>query len=124
MRGLEPFALERLEWTGVTPFEVERITINPDGFDVRFTLPLDAETASKPENWAMGTFTHIYHGAYGGPEVDRTVPEVRSVTVSADGLSARVVLDTLKKGHVHEFDSWRSAPRPAIPCSTETPTTR
>ena len=88
----------------MTPFEVERITINPDGFDVRFTLPLDAETASKPENWAMGTFTHIYHGAYGGPEVDRTVPEVRSVTVSADGLSARVVLDTLKKGHVHEFD--------------------
>jgi hypothetical protein len=104
VRGLEPFALERLEWTGVTPFEVERITIHPEGFDVRFTLPVDPETASRPENWVMGTFTHIYHGAYGGPEVDRTVPEVRSVTVSSDGLSARVVLDTLKKGHVHEFD--------------------
>lgn len=104
VRGLEPFALERLEWTGVTPFEVERISITPDGFDVRFTLPVDREIAGRPESWAMGTFTHIYHGAYGGPEVDRTVPEVRSVEVAPDGLSARITLNELKKGHVHEFD--------------------
>lgn len=104
VRGLEPFALERLEWTGVMPFEIERITINPDGFDVRFTLPLDAEVASDPANWDMGTFTHIYRGAYGGPEVDRTEPVVESVGLSDDGLVATIVLDELKRGHVHEFD--------------------
>lgn len=103
VRGIEPFALERIAWTGVTPFEIERISITHDGFDVRFTLPIDPETAAAA-NWKMGTFTHIYHGAYGGPEVDRTVPEVRSVEVAPDGLSARIVLDQLLRGHVHEFD--------------------
>ncbi len=104
VRGLAPFALERIEWTGVTPFEVERISITPDGFDVRFTLPVDADIARRPESWKMGTFTHIYHQGYGGPEVDATVPEVLSVTVAPDGLSARLVLNQLLRGHVHEFD--------------------
>ena len=90
--------------TGITPFEVERITIHPEGFDVRFTLPVDPETASRPENWVMGTFTHIYHGAYGGPEVDETTPVVESVRITADGLRATLVLDKLQLGHVHEFD--------------------
>ncbi len=104
VRGLEPFALERLEWTGKTPFEIERITITSDGFDVRFTLPVDPKIAADPATWDMGTFTHIYHQGYGGPEVDQTDPKVQSAAVSDDGLTVRIVLDTLKKGHVHEFD--------------------
>lgn len=104
VRGLEPFALERLEWTGKMPFEIERITIHPEGFDVRFTLPVDPTLAAAPSTWNLGTFTHIYHQGYGGPEVDRTEPTVKSATVSEDGLSVRIVLDALRKGHVHEFD--------------------
>ncbi|MFT6108181.1 MAG: type 1 glutamine amidotransferase [Planctomycetota bacterium] len=104
VRGIKPFALERVEWTGLTPFEIERITITPDGFNVRFTLPVDPETASDPKNWSMGTFTHIYHAGYGGPEVDQTVPEVLGTTISADHRTVRIVLNELKKGHVHEFD--------------------
>lgn len=104
VRGLEPFALERIEWTGVTPFEIERITITPDGFDVRFTLPVDPITAGAPASWKMGTFTHIYHAGYGGPEVDETVPVVRSAIVSDDRRSVRIRLNELKRGHVHEFD--------------------
>lgn len=104
VRGLEPFALERLEWTGVMPFEIERISITPDGFDVRFTMPVDRELAADPKTWDMGTFTHIYHQGYGGPEVDRTEPVVQSAAVSEDGRNVRIVLDELKKGHVHEFD--------------------
>ncbi len=104
VRGLKPFALERLEWTGVTPFEVERITITSDGFDVRFTLPVEPEIAADPSSWALGTFTHIYRQGYGGPEVDQTTPEVRSAEVSDDGRSVRITLNELKRGHVHEFD--------------------
>ncbi|QDV07208.1 Trehalose utilization [Planctomycetes bacterium Poly30] len=104
VRGIEPFALERVEWTGKVPFEIERISILPDGFDVRFTLPVNPEVASDPKTWALGTFTHIYHAGYGGPEVDQTVPKVKSARVSDDGLTVRIRLDQLKKGHVHEFD--------------------
>jgi hypothetical protein len=104
VRGLQPFALERLEWTGKMPFEIERISITPDGFRVRFTKPVDPITGQDLATYKMGTFTHIYHGGYGGPEVDQAVPEVRSVQLSEDGLEATLVLDELRLGHVHEFD--------------------
>lgn len=104
VRGIKSFALERLDWTGVMPFEIKRITIRPDGFNVEFTKAVDLKTASDPRSYKVSTFTHIYHGAYGGPEVDRTTPAVKSVTVAADGMSAEIRLDKLTRGHVHEFD--------------------
>ena len=104
VRGLEPFALERLDWTGEMPFEIERITITPDGFDVAFTKPVEESTGADPSSYRLGTFTHVYHSGYGGPEVDRTTPEVLSVRLSGGGLKANLVLNTLMLGHVHEFD--------------------
>jgi glucose/arabinose dehydrogenase len=104
VRGIEPFALERLDWTGLTPFEIERITITPDGFDIAFTKPVGVTTGKDPRSYVLGTFTHIYHAGYGGPEVDQTTPEVRAVRLSEDGRTATIVLDTLRRGHVHEFD--------------------
>jgi hypothetical protein len=104
VRGIEPFALERIQWTGVVPFEIRRITITPDGFRVEFTKPLDRDIGTDPDAYALSTFTHIYHGAYGGPEVDRTTPQVQTVVLSEDGATATLVLDPLVRGHVHEFD--------------------
>ncbi|MFK7852311.1 MAG: hypothetical protein AB8D78_15145 [Akkermansiaceae bacterium] len=104
VRGLKPFALERLEWTGKTPFEIERITINSKGFDIKFTKPVDPKTASDPKNYKLGTFTHKYHAGYGGPEINQTTPEVTGVTLSKDKLTATIILDKITKGHVHEFD--------------------
>ncbi|MDA1263548.1 MAG: hypothetical protein O2816_00545 [Planctomycetota bacterium] len=104
VRGTAPFALQRIDFTGVTPFEIERVTITPDGFRVRFTQPVDRESAGKIESYTLGTFTHIYHGAYGGPEVDQTKPEVTGVTVSEDGREAVISLKEFTRGHVYEFD--------------------
>lgn len=104
VRGIEPFALERLDWTGEMPFEIERITINTDGFDVAFTKPVERRTGADPDSYKLSTFTHIYHAGYGGPEVDQTRPTVVSARLSEDGLVATLVLDTLARGHVHEFD--------------------
>lgn len=103
VRGIKPFALERLEWTGVMPFEIQRITIEPDGFRIRFTKAVDAATGGDPASYKMSTFTHIYHAAYGGPEVDQTTPTVKSVKLSADGMEAVIALDKITLGHVHEF---------------------
>lgn len=104
VRGLKPFALERLDWTGRTPFEIERITITPNGFHLTFTKPVDARSGNDPASYALKTFTHEYHAGYGGPEIDETTPEVRSARLSDDGLSADIELGTLLKGHVHAFD--------------------
>ncbi len=104
VRGIRPFALERLEWTGVMPFEIKRINILPEGFRIRFTKPVEVESGGDPASYQVSTFTHIYHAGYGGPEVDQTTPTVKSVALSADGLEAVLVLSEIKLGHVHEFD--------------------
>jgi hypothetical protein len=104
VRGLKPYALERLDWTGRMPFEIERVTITPNGFKVAFTQPVDATTGGAPASYRVASFTHPYHAAYGGPEIDREDLLVRSVALAEDGMSALLVLDKLNKGHVHEFD--------------------
>jgi hypothetical protein len=104
VRGIKPFALERLDWTGRVPFEIKRINITPEGFKITFTKPVEAKTGNDPKSYKVTTFTHIYHAGYGGPEVDRTTPTVESAKLSADGMSATINLSDLKRGHVHEFD--------------------
>lgn len=104
VRGIKPFALERLDWSGKMPFEIKRVTIEPTGFKIAFTKPVDAVTGADPKSYRLGTFTHPYHGGYGGPEIEKTTPAVESVKLAADGLSATLVLDKLIRGHVHEFD--------------------
>lgn len=104
VRGLKPYSLERVEWNGVMPFEIQRISITPDGFRMNFTKPVAADDGEKAASYKVTTFTHIYHGAYGGPEVDQTAPEVKSVNLAKDGMSATIVLSAMTKGHVHEFD--------------------
>jgi hypothetical protein len=102
-RGGKPFALQRLVWTGETPFEVQEMRAKPDGFELTFTEPVDASTASSPSSYAMETYTYIYQATYGSPEVDRTTPTLKSATVGKDGLSVRLVVDGLEPGHVHEL---------------------
>ncbi len=104
VRGIKPFALERLDWTGKMPFEIKRIHIKPDGFRIVFTKPVDPKTGNDPKSYKVTTFTHIYHRGYGGSEVDQTALEVKRAELAVTGLSARLVLSELKRGHVHEFD--------------------
>jgi len=104
VRGIKPFALEKLVWTGHTPFEIECITISPKGFTLSFTKPVDSITGNQSTNYKISTFTHIYHGGYGGPEVDQSKPIVTSAKISENGLKAEITLPEIIKGHVYEFD--------------------
>lgn len=104
VRGTEPFALQRIDWSGVTPFEVREINIRKDGFLVHFTKPVDRALAAQPEAYNLSTYTHIYQGAYGSPEVDQTTPKVAKASVSEDGLSVTLKVDGMVKGHIHDFD--------------------
>ncbi len=115
VRGIKPFALERLEWSGRMPFEIQRITIEPDGFKIAFTKPVDAATGSDSKSYQLATFTHPYHGGYGGPEIDKTIPVVENVKLSADGMFATLALDKLIRGHVYNFDLGRLRARDREP---------
>jgi hypothetical protein len=99
-----PFALQRIDWNGVVPFEVKEINIRNDGFLLTFTKPVNKEAAARPGNYALTTYTHIYHGAYGSPEVDQTTPRITEATPSADGLTVYLHLDKIMEDHIHDFD--------------------
>ncbi|AUD05145.1 plastocyanin/azurin family copper-binding protein [Spirosoma pollinicola] len=101
--GKDPYGIQRLVWTGKTPFEMKTITSKPDGFDVTFTTPVDRKTAENPESYSLNSFTYKYHKTYGSPiENTRPVP-IRGIVVAPDGLSARIVADTvLREGYIHE----------------------
>lgn len=104
VRGTEPFALQRIDWTGVVPFEIQEINIRKDGFLITFTKPIDPQTAVDPEVYKVITYTHVYDGGYGSPEVDHTTPRVIRAVPSADGLSVRLHLDRIVEDHIHDFD--------------------
>jgi hypothetical protein len=104
VRGTQPFALQRIDWSGVVPFEVKEINIRKDGFLVTFTKPVDREIAAKQDSYSVTTYTHIYHAAYGSPEVDHTTPRVIEAVPAADGLSVVLRLDKIVEDHIHDFD--------------------
>ncbi len=103
VRGMKDNLLQRLEWTGRTPFEILDIRAQPDGFILRFTAPVDAALAARPDTYVMETYTHIYQQGYGSPEVDHTHPAVTAAEVAPDGLAVRLRVKGLVQGHVHDF---------------------
>jgi hypothetical protein len=103
VRGLAASALQRLDWSGTLPFEVQTMRVKSDGFELRFTAPVDPATAANTASYAMGTFVYHYHGAYGSPELEQANQRIVSASLSADGLVVRLVVDKLVRGHVHEL---------------------
>ncbi len=102
-RGNKPFSLERVDWTGKTPFEVHEMRARPDGFELTFTHPVDPQTAADVKSYNLTTYTYIYQASYGSPEVDHTQPAILKAEVAADNMSVRLVVEKLQEGHVHEL---------------------
>lgn len=102
--GKEDFGIQRLAWTGQTPFEMKTVRSMPDGFEITFTSPVDKTIASKSESYKLSSFTYKYHHTYGSPIINAEELAIKGIAVSEDGLRARIVVDpaTLRKGYIHE----------------------
>lgn len=104
VRGMKPYALERIEWSGKMPLEIVRVTIEPDGFKLVFTKPIDPQQATSTAAYKISAFTHPYHAGYGGPEIEQHQAEVKAVRLAEDGMTAWVTLEKLRQGFVYEID--------------------
>jgi hypothetical protein len=102
-RGGRDYSLDRLSWSGKTPFEVKTMHARPDGFLLTFTEPVDPKTAGDVASYRMPTYTYIFQADYGSPEVDAGESIVQSAEVSDDGLSVRLRVDKLEEGKIHEL---------------------
>ncbi len=114
--GPKRFGLQRLVWTGRTPFEIQHMKATPDGFELRFTRPVDPTTATNAASYRLISYTYEYHPEYGSPEIDTAPQTVASATL-ADRETVRLVVERLKTGYVHELDAAgvRSIPGPDGP---------
>ena len=102
-RGGRPFALQRLVWTGKVPFEILEMRAKPDGFELTFTEPVDPQTVGDPASYSMKAYTTIYQSSYGSPKVDASTPAITQIAVAPDKLSARLVIEGIVPGNVHEL---------------------
>ncbi len=102
-KGGKPFSFERVRFTGTTPPEMKTMSANKDGFTITFTQPVDAKAAADVSNYSMKTWTYIYQGKYGSPQVDHTTPKITSAKVSKDNLSVTLKVDGLQQGHIHHL---------------------
>jgi azurin/glucose/arabinose dehydrogenase len=104
-KGTQPYALQRLVWTGELPFEIKHMRAKSDGFELTFTLPVDPESAKKADAWALSSFTYKYHKEYGSPVINNEVTPIKGVIISEDSLRVRLVVDEtkLKTGYIHEL---------------------
>lgn len=97
------FGVQRVIWTGQTPFEMKAIRAMPDGFEIEFTTPADHDGAADPASYEITSFTYKYHAVYGSPIIRRQTETIRGVAVSENGLKARLVVDGLRPNYIHEI---------------------
>lgn len=83
--------LQRLEWTGETPFEIHTMTVRPNGFRLRLTRPCETSLVT-PKGFDLTSYTYELHEAYGSSEMDPAQLMVSEAIVSADGLTIDLVV--------------------------------
>jgi hypothetical protein len=93
--------LFRIDFTGVTPFEIQAIHARPRGFLVVFTTPAEPRSASDPRSYRLERYRYEYTGAYGSPELDRARVPLEGARLSADGRSVELTTAPLVKDRVY-----------------------
>ena len=101
--GNDPFGVQRLNWNGQVPFEMQKISAESNGFTISFTEPVDPETAADIANYQITDFTYRYDAAYGSPVIDRQRKTITRLELSDNGLSVRLFVDGLREGYVNEI---------------------
>ena len=101
--GSASYGLQRLVWTGRTPFEIQEMRALPDGFELTFTQPVDPRSAGDVGSYAMTSHTYLYHGTYGSDEIQRRDLTITAARVSDDGRRVRLTVSGLRKLFVHEL---------------------
>ena len=102
-RGRETAGLERLKWTGKTPFEIHEMRARPDGFELTFTKPVDPASGTRTSSYRMESYTYLLHKDYGSPEVERAQPEITAARLGPGGRSVFLEVSGLRAGYVHEL---------------------
>lgn len=103
--GQDPYGIQRLDWNGDVPFEIQSIQAESNGFTLMFTEPVNPETASNVSNYKITDFTYRYDAAYGSPVIRRQSKTIPRIELSDDNRSARLYIDGIREGYIYEVQT-------------------
>ncbi|MCB9940918.1 MAG: c-type cytochrome [Planctomycetaceae bacterium] len=92
------------------PCGIAEVRATSGGFIVEFTEPVDRSKASKPDNYAVSSYTRTSTPAYGGEDQDRRQEQVTEVQVAEDARRVEIRLGDLRVGYVYELHLKNLAP--------------
>jgi glucose/arabinose dehydrogenase len=96
--GLPPGeGLSRIRWTGRMPLEYQDIKLQEDGFQLRFTAPL--EQVPSPEQFQVYRYDYNSWWDYGSPMMHQEDLVVKAVVMDADGQGLRLQIEGLEPGY-------------------------
>lgn len=101
-RGPRSESLERVRWTGKTPFAIQTMRARPDGFRLTLTKPVDPESIDLSKI-TMKSYTYRLHAAYGSAEMDTKELVVSAARSGPDARTFDLVVEGLREGYVHEL---------------------
>ena len=102
--GNRSYGMEKLTWTGETPFEMQRINALHNGFRISFTKPVSKNLSITPDQIGIRSYTYHYHASYGSDEIQESHLEIAGIALTSDRKSLDVQVKGLREGFVHEIE--------------------
>ncbi|MET8044334.1 discoidin domain-containing protein [Micromonospora sp. NPDC005215] len=95
------YGLQKLTPNGGNAFDMLAMRALPNGFEIEYTQPLSAATATAlATKYRVKQWRYVPTAAYGGPKIDEETLSVSSATLSADGKKVTLAINGLKPGRV------------------------
>lgn len=101
--GANNGSLVRLRAEETLPVGIAEVRANRDGFEIRFTQPVDDLAAREAKFYSLSSFRRIPTPDYGGPDQDRRTEKILAVEPAADARSVHLKLGELREGFVYEI---------------------
>jgi len=100
--GSDPWAIQRLRWTGEMPFEISKMMATPTGFELNFTEVVNRESLADAR-FTMKSYSYELHAAYGSDEMQTAELELGELKLGPSGRELAFDVQGLRAGYVHEL---------------------
>lgn len=95
--------IQKIIYTGADVMDILSMHLTKNGFELQFTQPVNADSASDPSKYSFRHYYYKYHSSYGSDQFDVQQVPVSKIIVSDDQKKVSITLDKLKAGYIYEL---------------------